>query len=237
MNNQILAILIQEGSRLVTEAIRNRTAKPTQVTEQSLLKFIDDSDTRMSKYISEPIKATPVPQIIEVPKETPVQINIHQEQTEIVPGKAASIAEGCVPCALGHVGTCTGLLNESIRFAHTPEGMASPQVVDRVNMCLDELNAMERVDLRPEMLIQLQGWEKNLADQTLTSSRALRHDLEAIQTLDDLETAAAKTQTVRKDIGRKWFQNKLSKLPESDKEEISRRVMEKINEMANVEAE
>lgn len=236
MNNQILAILIQEGTRLISESLKNRAPATPKVTEASLAEFIDKSHERLSEYTRDPEEIKPI--VLNggpTGGPTPIQINISQNQEtveEVSPGKASSIVSGCVPCALGHVGTCTGLLNESIRFSRTPEGMGSPEVVDRINMCLDELNAMERVDLRPEMLTQLDGWEKQLADQTLSESRQLRHDLEAIQNQDDLESTAAKTQRIRKEIGRSWFQNKLQKMPEKDKDEIKRRVLDKINEMA-----
>ena len=234
MNNQILAILIQEGTRLISESLKNRSPGVPKVTEATLADFIEKSHDRLSVYTQDPEAVKPIV-LNEAPAKTPIQINITQNQEaveEVAPGKASSIVSGCVPCALGHVGTCTGLLNESIRFSRTPEGMGSPEVVDRINMCLDELNAMERVDLRPEMLTQLDGWEKQLADQTLSESRQLRHDLEAIQNQDDLESTAAKTQRIRKEIGRSWFQNKLQKMPEKDKDEIKRRVLDKINEMA-----
>jgi hypothetical protein len=138
-------------------------------------------------------------------------------------------------CAMGHFGTCTGILNESLRFAHGQEGMASPEVIDRVNMCMDELNAMERVDLRPEMTVQLTGWEKELANRALAESRGIRHALEGLKDVGSLEEVAAQTQTTRKEIGRAWFQNKLQNLSPNDKDEIKRRVMAKIEEMAAAE--
>jgi len=180
--------------------------------------------------------ATPKEQITSVTIAAPVA----QEQPtpriiESVPteSKATSIATGCVACATGHLATCSGILNESMRFAHGKEGLASPEVVDRIGMCLDELNAMERVDLRPEMTVQLTGWEKDLANKTLDESRQIRHALEGIQDINSLEQVAAKTQTVRKEIGRAWFQNKLNAMSPEDKEEVKRRVIAKIEEMAS----
>lgn len=140
-------------------------------------------------------------------------------------------------CAMGHLGACTGILNESVRFAHSPDGLASPEVIDRIGMCMDELNAMERVDLRPEMIVQLQGWEKDLAERVLVESRGLRHKLENIKSVDELELAAAKTQTTRTEIGRSWFQNKMAGLSPEDKQEIRERVMAKIDELAMAEEE
>jgi hypothetical protein len=152
-----------------------------------------------------------------------------------VENKAKEIATGCIPCAMGHLGTCSGILNESVRFAKTDAGVGSPEVIDRVNMCLDELNAMERVDLRPEMTTQLTGWEKDLAERALAESRSIRHTLEGMKDVKELEKVAATTQTSRKEIGRTWFQNKLVNMNDTDKEEIKRRVLAKIEELAAAE--
>ena len=237
MDNNILAIVIQEGSKLFSQYMRNN--KPTtidQPTEDSLNKFLASQDQRFAAFYPQPEpEPEPKPIKVKAPKQA-VQITVEQTQEE-ESGKASAIATGCVPCAMGHFGTCSGILNESVRFAHGEQGLASPEVADRIGMCLDELNAMERVDLRPEMTVQLTGWEKELADKALAESRATRHALEAIQSADDLEMAAAKIQTARKDIGRQWFQNKLAALSPADKDEISKRVMAKIQEMANTPAE
>lgn len=118
--------------------------------------------------------------------------------------EARDIATGCLPCALGHFGTCSGLLNEAMRFARK-DGLNSNEVIDRVNMCLDELNAMERVDLRPELIANLPQEEKGIANRALSESRGLRHQLEGMSSVEELEQSAAQTQTTRKEIGRAWF--------------------------------
>jgi hypothetical protein len=89
--------------------------------------------------------------------------------------------------------------------------------------------------LRPEMTVQLTGWEKELAEKALTESRQIRHQLEGLKDINELEATAAKTQSTRKEIGREWFQKKLQTLNPDDKEEIKRRVLAKIEEMAAAE--
>jgi len=59
-----------------------------------------------------------------------------------------TVATACVPCALGHFSTSSGLLNEIARFKG--DGLTSHEVLDRVAACLAEQNALERVDLTPE---------------------------------------------------------------------------------------
>ena len=143
--------------------------------------------------------------------------------------KASSVAAGCVPCAIGHLGTCSGLLNEATRFARQ-DGLGSGEVIDRVNMCLDELNAMERVDLRPEKIATLPSWEKELAEKALVESRQMRHNLEGLATVDSLEKVAASTQTVRQDIGKRYFKKRIAEMPREEKQKLAEKAIEKLEE-------
>jgi hypothetical protein len=130
--------------------------------------------------------------------------------------KASSIASGCVPCSLGHLGTCSGLLNEAMRFARS-DGVQSEEVIDRVNMCLDEIAALVRVDLRPEMTVNLPSRDKELANEILVGSRNISHKLEGINDVADLEQIAAEAQGLRQKIGKEWFQQRLSQVsPEAN---------------------
>lgn len=197
MDKDTLAVIIQEGSRIVSMLMRNRDV------------------------LSSPSPGTPSP---EAASNQPLLIQKTHTQ------KATAIATGCIPCSLGHIGTCTGLLNEAMRFARK-DGVGADEVIERVNMCLDELNALERVDLRPEMIQELPPWEKDLAEQALALSRSLRHDLEGISDVDTLEIVAAHTQTSRQEIGRVWFKERLSRMtPEQQvqlKTELERRAQQK----------
>lgn len=181
MDVKLIAIIAQEVGRITTEIL-----KVVPLRQRSPL----PSDSKITLEESPPSS----------PEQTQEQL------TE----KATSIEAGCVPCALGHLSTCSGLLNEAMRFAKK-DGVGSGEVIDRMNMCLDELNAMERVDLRPEMITSLPKWEKSLANSVLTESRQMRHQLEGISSTEDLERVAGNTQTVRRQIGRDWFQEKLAR--------------------------
>lgn len=57
--------------------------------------------------------------------------------------KATGVKAGCIPCSLGHIGVCSSLLQEAIRFARS-DGLDSDIPIDRINTCLDELNGLER---------------------------------------------------------------------------------------------
>lgn len=122
---------------------------------------------------------------------------------------ATSIKRGCLPCSIGHFSTCTGLLNEAMRFARK-EGLGSDQVLEDTNACLAELNAMERVDLTPSKMAGLEGWEKDLAIEALELSRQTRHTLESLTSVEDLEKVAASLQPAQLVIAKKWAKAKLS---------------------------
>lgn len=154
-------------------------------------------------------------EVATVERESPTEEPVSVPTSE----KATGVATGCVPCSIGHLGTCTGLLNEGMRFARK-DGIQSEEVLGRVNMCLDELNTLERVDLRPEMIHDLPDWEKTLAEQSLSLSRTLRHDLEGLSSVSQLEEIAAKTQTKRQEIGQSWMRQRLSLLTPEQRGEV-----------------
>ena len=144
-------------------------------------------------------------------------------------GKATSIASGCIPCALGHFGTCTGLLNESMRFARD-KGLDSDEAVDRIGHCLQELNALEREDLTSENIVTLPPWQKELAVEALNASRQTRHILEGATTVDDLEQAVADTQTFNTSINRRWFKERLKRMPKEEKTKLVERTVKGLEE-------
>lgn len=185
---EVLTVLIQEGSRLLATYWRSR-----------------------------PIKLQDISQEI-VPSSPPALASGKPSS------KASGVKSGCIPCSLGHFGTCAALLNEAVRFAGK-DGMGD-DVSLRMNKCLDELNALERIDLQPQMLDQLTGWERQLAKQALDSSRDTRHGIEAIRNQEDLLAVAASTQTVRDQMGKEYFRHKFEDLPPEKQEEVRRKIAE-----------
>lgn len=155
---------------------------------------------------------------------------IPQEVPETIPAMPQSISGGtsCIPCASDHLSTCSGVLTEALRFART-DGMESEEVVSRVQLCRDELNAMERVDLRPELTIELEEWEKEIANNLLNESRTLRHDLADMTSVEQLEQAAGKTQTTRTGVGRKWVQGRLANMTDEERAQVKQRAQELID--------
>jgi len=164
----------------------------------------------------------------EKPHEEPPELinEPHESLQEIAEeARGGDVATGCVPCSISHFGTCAGLLSEAMRFARK-DGLDSNEVLDRINKSLDELNALERVDLDSEKIYYLPPEEKDIAIKSLNASRATRHALESLTTVDDLEKVTADVQTVRKDIGRDWYRYRLSKIP---KEKLTEADMEAVS--------
>ncbi len=185
MNSQLFTVFIQESTRFLSQYLRSRPQKRPAI-------------------LDEPIEEEEPLELIREPLEV-----IESEPAAQPENKATSIEAGCIPCSLGHISTCSGLLSESMRFARK-DGINSNEVVDRVGLCIDEISALERVDLRPQLIVNLPPWEKELARKILLESRNIRHGLEKISTVEDLEKIAAQAQIVRQEIGRTWFNHRLS---------------------------
>jgi len=121
------------------------------------------------------------------------------------------VASACVPCAIGHFSTSARLLNEAVRFKK--DGLTTPQVLDDIAAALGEQNALERIDLTPEKMQGLAEWEKAMAELALEKSRELRHMLEGIQSMEQLETLAAGTEEFYKYLNREWLSKRLADCP------------------------
>lgn len=232
MDNNILAVIIQTAGTVFSDHLKTRHLSNQPTPEDSIARFMRESEERFKPF-TESIEQPSIESRAKIaPVQQSVSINVSEpeiEEPEVPEGQATKIATGCVPCSLGHFSTCQGLLNESVRFSEN--GIADREVTDRVMMCLGELNAMERVDLRPEMVIQLEGEERKLAEQALKVSRETRHKLEGMTSAADLHNAAAYVQANQRDIGGRWFDLKLKTLSPEDKAEVEAALEKKMNEI------
>ena len=59
------------------------------------------------------------------------------------------------------------------------------------------------------------------------ASRDIRHGCESVQTINDLVSLSAKTTSVRKEIGREWFKQKLGKMSPAERTQVIEEAMEK----------
>ena len=131
------------------------------------------------------------------------------QRPETIP-QEEDIATACVPCGVGHFAGAAKLLNEAFRFRD--DGITSNQVLDDIAGALGELNAMERVDLTPEKLQNTAPWERPIAEEALRESRKLRHRLESISYMKEVETAAADSERFYKKLFREWFKQRFAHL-------------------------
>lgn len=228
MRNEVFGAVVLEITKLAGHWFRSRP-----ITKESTFSLTTEPAPHKNYYLEPEPEDTP-----EV-EPTPVrQLPVAIAEREVEPEKATAIATGCIPCAIGHLGTCSGLLNEAMRFAGADDdGMASNEVIDRVGFCLNELNAMERVDLRPEMIVNLPEWEKKLVDQVLLASRNTRHQLEALESVETLKEAAATTQGTHKGIWRDYIKHKAANLTPEEIQEVQARLLAKIEEITAEEVD
>jgi len=168
----------------------------------------------------EPTTPTRAP---ESQKESPLPTT-QPPPSEENPREEQDIATACVACAIGHYAGAAKLLNEAIRFRE--DGIESNQVLDDIAGAIGELNAMERVDLTPERLQKTPGWERAIADEALRESRKLRHRLEGISSMEEIEKAAADTESYFKKLNRQWYRGRFSHLGAEKAETIAVRVGE-----------
>lgn len=121
------------------------------------------------------------------------------------------VKSACVPCAIGHFATSAKLLGEAVRFKK--DGMKSPQVLDDIASALGEQNALERIDLTPAKIRILPDWEKDMAQMALDKSRDLRHRLETVKSMEELENIAADTEEFFRMLNRDWASKRMEDCP------------------------
>jgi len=179
-----------------------------------------DSAKALENFVSTlptPEIAKAVPQSEETPESLPPSLEVSQEKA----------GTACIPCSVNHLSTCSGLLSEAMRFARE-DGIDNREVITRIGLCQDELNAMEREDLRPEKVIELNQQDKEFANKLLTGSRGLRHGLETLSSVDDLETISANAQKLRTDVGQSWLKRHLSRMSRKQKQAVVEKTLEKL---------
>lgn len=138
--------------------------------------------------------------------------------SNIIPN-SEKVKSACVPCAIGHFTGSAKLLQEAVRFKK--DGLSSPQVMDDIAEAIAEQNALERIDLTPAKIRDLPESEKEMANKALVKSRELRHKLETVENMDQLELYAAETEAFYKELNRGWLSKRLAKIEEKNKKSLS----------------
>lgn len=211
MNEGVLSILFNLGSRVFDYCLTTGRNPIEQRIE----------------HIDRLIQAIPAGELTETPTTAP---SSQQEgllpstvpQTSQEEKATAEIATGCLPCALGHFSTSSGLLNEAVRFKG--EGITSNEILDRIAGALEQQNSLEREDLSPVKIQGLPEWERPIAEEALAQSRQLRHKLESIQGIDELEQVAADTKRYYIKLNRQWYKGRFGYLGGKKADAIAQRV-------------
>lgn len=205
MKAEIISVFFSEGGRFISEILRARLPRGPE-SPSSVPKEPAQNITKAPG----PVTATPTQAISE-----------EQRENNIKKGVA------CLPCTNSHLLTCRGLLDEAHRMSHnglTPEGM------ERVDQCLGEIAAAERVDLAPSNIATLVPEEQEIARYAANEIRNIRHDLEGVTDPRILETAAAKTAELQKYVSREYFKLRLSKLSPEAKNLLKQRLEQQTQE-------
>jgi len=175
MEPRTKAFLVQEGSRLAKGLVRT-------VVSHSLRRSTETSLVE--------------PQVLE---KTPPEPALPQP---VAAGPPSALSDrrgtGCRPCTSDHFSTCAGALAEALRFARAA-GIEDAQVQDRLALCVEELNIWERVDAAPDKLPSLAAPEREFVRRWLPKGRSLRHQLNEIGTLENLETVGALARTLSRE--------------------------------------
>ena len=220
--------IINEGIKLGAYALRKRGST---VTED--LPSIEDLEKELDQLYPQAPEASPSEDVAletVIPTEkigkapyTPASTTVFEEAPKLN-YEQNDVATACLACSLGHFSTSTGLLNEAVRFKD--EGLTSNEILDRIAKVLEQQNALERVDLTPEKIQNSPKWERDLAEKALRQSRQLRHKLENITTIGELEEAAADTEAYYLTLNREYFKRRVANMSGEEKKKIKERTQE-----------
>ncbi len=166
------AMFVQEGGKVAGDLIRMAFARSAVKARHSLV-----STESQPEAASEEKMTTTIP-----PTEKSFDKPI-----------VAKAGTGCRSCTADHLATCAGSLAESLRFARG-DGIQSTEVQERIALCAEELNIWERRDATPKSFVELPEQDKDFLRRWLPKGRGLRHQLNDIQTIEDLEKTAAHAQ-------------------------------------------
>ena len=108
----------------------------------------------------------------------------------------------CITCSSEHFSESSGALEEAMRFARD-KGIDHAEVLKRVRHSRDELNNLERFDLSPQQIARLPEIEKPIARWAVTKSRELRHSINGLSSIADLEEASAQAADIADEFEKK----------------------------------
>jgi hypothetical protein len=123
----------------------------------------------------------------------------------------SAAGRACIPCGNDHFSTVSGLLAEAMRFARA-SGIGDPEVIKRISLAEDELNAFERVDAAPDKIAALPDEERDIINAMTQDSREIRHNLSDLKSPEDLLQLAADVKKIREGYRMQVFGLQLAKI-------------------------
>ena len=113
------------------------------------------------------------------------------------PPQPRDVGKGCLPCSRDHFSAVYGVLDEALRFARRePEGLAHPEVQERLALAEKELNVWERVDMTPDKIQALPEGERQEVRDWVAEGSRLRQRLGQVSTVDELEKLAVRAKEI-----------------------------------------
>jgi len=155
------------------------------------------------------------------PQAAPQETAEDTGEEKIVKGTA------CLPCTNSHLHACAGLLDEAYRMS--PDGLNGETIV-RVDKCLREIAAAERVDLAPENIASLPADERKIAEGAAKGMREIRHGLDGLSSKEQLEALAIQTSDLQKWVSGSYFKVRMAKMDPEQKAELLKKTLAKIEE-------
>jgi len=214
------AYISREGGKILSDVIRLVMTKPKKASPSPESEEEAPSEEKTMVTTQEPAK--------------PPRIAGESEKQLVVEEIANGTA--CDICSLDHISTCAGILEEANRFARR-EGVNNTEVIRRISICRQQLNALERDDANPQKLVELPPIERKIMERILPKAGKLRHRLNEIVSLETLEQVTAETQDLSDQfqdeifhlrLKRELTKNEASRLSSEDKERVLKRAEELI---------
>lgn len=176
-----------------------------QILSQERVARIREDLKQLLSKVKEDVAGEELSPLVESSARVQIPVETKKVEGEVVKGTA------CIPCASDHFSTVAGLISdEAVRMARRT-GIKDEEVIHRVLRASDQLNALEREDLSVEKIAQLPPKEKELALFAQKKASEIRHELNNIKSVEDLEQVALDIRNVRDKIGAEYFKSRLEK--------------------------
>ena len=147
------------------------------------------------------------PRAAEAPLVSPKGLGANASSTPLTPAEVEAFTapaaesrvtgKGCIPCSRDHWASVYGAMEEALRFARRePEGMAHPEVQNRLAFVEKELNVWERIDMSPDKLQALPEGERQEVREWIAEGSRLRQKVAEVTDIDELEKLATKAREI-----------------------------------------